>query len=38
MTVVRLAPPLIISRKDIDRAVTQISEVLNEMNEHRLAS
>ncbi|MGB5337253.1 MAG: ornithine--oxo-acid transaminase [Woeseiaceae bacterium] len=38
MTVVRLAPPLIISREEIDWAVTQISEVLTEMNEHRLAS
>ena len=37
-TVVRLAPPLVISKAEIDWAVTQIREVLDEMNEHRLAS
>jgi ornithine--oxo-acid transaminase len=37
-TVVRLAPPLIITRAEIDWAVTQIREVLDEMNQHRLAS
>ena len=37
-TVVRLAPPLIISKAEIDWAVTQIREVLDEMNQHRLAS
>jgi len=37
-TVVRLAPPLIISREEIDWAVQQISEVLNEMDRIRLAS
>ena len=37
-TVVRLAPPLIISKAEIDWAVTQIREVLNELNQHRLAS
>jgi len=37
-TVVRLAPPLIISQAEIDWAVTQIRETLDEMNEHRLAS
>ncbi len=36
--VVRLAPPLIISRSEIDWAVTQIREVLAEMDQHRLAS
>ena len=37
-TVVRLAPPLVISRAEIDWAVTQIREVLNEMDSMRLAS
>ena len=37
-TVVRLAPPLIISREEIDWAVQQISAVLNEMDRIRLAS
>jgi len=37
-TVVRLAPPLIISKAEIDWAVTQIREVLDELNQHRLAS
>jgi ornithine--oxo-acid transaminase len=37
-TVVRLAPPLIISKAEIDWAVTQIHEVLDELNAHRLAS
>ena len=37
-TVVRLAPPLIISREEIDWAVTQIREVLAEIDEVRLAS
>ena len=37
-TVVRLAPPLIISREEIDWAVTQIREVLAEIDELRLAS
>ena len=37
-TVVRLAPPLVISREEIDWAVQQISEVLNEMDRIRLAS
>jgi ornithine--oxo-acid transaminase len=37
-TVVRLAPPLIISREQIDWAITQIREVLQEMDEVRLAS
>ncbi len=36
--VVRLAPPLIISRSEIDWAVTQIREVLAEMDQHQLAS
>jgi ornithine--oxo-acid transaminase len=36
--VVRLAPPLIISRQEIDWAVTQIREVLAEIDEVRLAS
>ena len=36
--VVRLAPPLIISRSEIDWAVTQIREVLAELDQHRLAS
>jgi ornithine--oxo-acid transaminase len=37
-TVVRLAPPLIISREEIDWAVTQIHEVLAEIDKVRLAS
>jgi len=37
-TVVRLAPPLVISREEIDWAVTQIREVLREMDSMRLAS
>ncbi|MEE4162874.1 MAG: ornithine--oxo-acid transaminase [Woeseiaceae bacterium] len=37
-TVVRLAPPLVISREQIDWAVTQIREVLTEMDTIRLAS
>ena len=37
-TVVRLAPPLVINREEIDWAVEQISEVLNEMDRIRLAS
>ena len=37
-TVVRLAPPLIISKAEIDWAVTQIREVLQEIDRLRLAS
>ena len=37
-TVVRLAPPLVISREEIDWAVEQISDVLDEMDRIRLAS
>jgi ornithine--oxo-acid transaminase len=37
-TVVRLAPPLIITREQIDWAITQIREVLQELDEVRLAS
>jgi len=37
-TVVRLAPPLVISKEEIDWAVTQIREVLQEIDRHRLAS
>ncbi len=37
-TVVRLAPPLVIERKEIEWAVGQISEVLTEMDRIRLAS
>jgi len=37
-TVVRLAPPLVISREEIDWAVVQIREVLQEMDEVCLAS
>lgn len=37
-TVVRLAPPLVITREQIDWAVTQIREVLQAMDEVRLAS
>jgi len=36
-TVVRLAPPLIISKAEIDWAVIQIREVLDEMDQFRLA-
>jgi ornithine--oxo-acid transaminase len=37
-TVVRLAPPLIISREEIDWAISQIREVLAEIDGTRLAS
>ena len=37
-TVVRLAPPLIISREEVDWALTQIREVLAEIDKMRLAS
>jgi ornithine--oxo-acid transaminase len=37
-TVVRLAPPLVISKAEIDWAVTQIREVLQEIDRVRLAS
>jgi len=37
-TVVRLAPPLIVTREQLDWAVGQIGEVLQEMDEMRLAS
>jgi len=37
-TVIRLAPPLVITREQIDWAVTQIQEVLTEMDKIRLAS
>jgi ornithine--oxo-acid transaminase len=37
-TVVRLAPPLVISREEIDWAVDQIREVLGELDQLRLAS
>jgi ornithine--oxo-acid transaminase len=37
-TVVRLAPPLVINREEIDWAVEQISEVLNKLDRIRLAS
>ncbi|MGI9248501.1 MAG: ornithine--oxo-acid transaminase [Woeseiaceae bacterium] len=37
-TVVRLAPPLIIGKAEIDWAVTQIREVVDEMDKIRLAS
>ncbi len=37
-TVVRLAPPLVISREQVDWAVTQIRDVLTEMDKLRLAS
>jgi ornithine--oxo-acid transaminase len=36
--VVRLAPPLVISQQEIDWAITQIREVLAEIDEVRLAS
>lgn len=37
-TVVRLAPPLIVSKEELDWAVDQIRDVLQEMDEVRLAS
>ncbi|MEX2123714.1 MAG: ornithine--oxo-acid transaminase [Woeseia sp.] len=37
-TVVRLAPPLIISRQEIDRAIAKISDVIGEMEQIRVAS
>jgi ornithine--oxo-acid transaminase len=37
-TVVRLAPPLVISRSEIDIAVNQISDVIGEMDRIRVAS
>jgi ornithine--oxo-acid transaminase len=37
-TVVRLAPPLTISRKEIDRAIGKISDVIGEMDRIRVAS
>ncbi|MDH4314238.1 MAG: ornithine--oxo-acid transaminase [Gammaproteobacteria bacterium] len=37
-TVVRLAPPLVITREQIDWAVTQIDEVLKKLEQVRLAS
>ncbi|MFQ5610347.1 MAG: ornithine--oxo-acid transaminase, partial [Woeseiaceae bacterium] len=37
-TVVRLAPPLVISKAEIDWAVQQIKDVIGEMDEVRLAS
>jgi ornithine--oxo-acid transaminase len=37
-TVVRLAPPLIITREQIDWSVNQIKEILADMNKTRLAS
>ena len=37
-TVVRLAPPLVISQAEIDWAITQIREVLQEIHKVRLAS
>jgi ornithine--oxo-acid transaminase len=37
-TVVRLAPPLVITRDEIDWAVKQIKQVLQEMDQVRLAS
>jgi ornithine--oxo-acid transaminase len=37
-TVVRLAPPLIISKKEIDWAVAEIIAVLAELKKVRLAS
>jgi ornithine--oxo-acid transaminase len=37
-TVVRLAPPLVISREEIDWAIDQIGEVLGEMEQIRLVS
>jgi ornithine--oxo-acid transaminase len=37
-TVVRLAPPLTITRSEIDWALERITAVLSEMDEVRLAS
>ena len=37
-TVVRLAPPLVITREELDWAVQQITAVLQEMDQLRLAS
>ena len=37
-TVVRLAPPLTISKAEIDWAMDQIREVVGEMDQVRLAS
>ena len=37
-TVVRLAPPLVIKRAEIDWAIEQIDEVLGEIDRLRLAS
>jgi len=37
-TVVRLAPPLIISQAEIDWAIAQIRDVLGEIDKVRLAS
>jgi len=37
-TVVRLAPPLIISETEIEWAITQIREVFGELDKMRLAS
>ncbi|MGI9260412.1 MAG: ornithine--oxo-acid transaminase [Woeseiaceae bacterium] len=37
-TVVRLAPPLIVTKEELDWAVDQIKDVLREMDEVRLAS
>lgn len=37
-TVVRLAPPLCIGKDEIDWAIAQIREVLDEMDQLRLAS
>jgi len=37
-TVVRLAPPLVVTKEELDWAIVQIREVLGEMDEVRLAS
>jgi ornithine--oxo-acid transaminase len=37
-TVVRLAPPLVIDKAELDWAVMQLREVLEEMDRVRLAS
>ena len=37
-TVVRLAPPLVIGKAEIDWAITQIREVMTEIDRLRLAS
>jgi ornithine--oxo-acid transaminase len=37
-TVVRLAPPLIVNRQEIDWAVAQIDDVLTDVDKFRLAS